>query len=229
MVQCPVEDPTVEILFNKVYENFVEEVDGVDNGVDQCPEKPRYAVTTTLGSRVRGLQPAWNEPEKNTRENMDKLFATAMDYVGAEFADRVHSYFKIWLPARTLVATALDSRFEIDPSGEVLSLGVGGCPWKDHLMDLELEKTVDPPIKYVLFEDSNAGTWRIQCVPAAKNSFENRLSLPEAWRGVRDEELSKVTGIPGSTFVHVGGFIGGGKTYDCVLEMARAALKIAKD
>ena len=35
------DDYVVKTLFDKVYENFVEEVDGIDNGIDPYPEKPR--------------------------------------------------------------------------------------------------------------------------------------------------------------------------------------------
>ena len=54
--------------------------------------------------------------------------------------------------------------------------------------------------------------------------FESRKALPAAWRGLRDEELSKESGIDGCVFVHISGFIGGNKTYDGVLDMARKAL-----
>jgi uncharacterized UPF0160 family protein len=55
-------------------------------------------------------------------------------------------------------------------------------------------------------------------------AFENRLSLPEEWRGVRDEDLEKVSGIEGAKFVHAAGFIGGNKTYEGALKMAQIAL-----
>ena len=42
---------------------------------------------------------------------------------------------------------------------------------------------------------------------------------------MRDEELSKLSGIPGCIFVHAGGFIGGNETYEGVLEMARRTLQ----
>lgn len=48
--------------------------------------------------------------------------------------------------------------------------------------------------------------------------------MPEAWRGVRDEELSQVSGIPGGVFVHAAGFIGGNATYEGALEMARKSI-----
>ena len=121
----------------------------------------------------------------------------------------------------------------------------GGVPWKEHLLSLEDEhgvlgrkegdseslpvsykdsKEKSRYIVYVLYTDQS-GMWRIQCVPMDPKSFENRLSLPEAWRGVRDSALDEVSGISGCTFVHSGGFIGGNKTREGVLAMAEAALQ----
>lgn len=51
-----------------------------------------------------------------------------------------------------------------------------------------------------------------------------RLPLPEAWRGLRDEALDQVSGIPGCIFVHASGFIGGHHTREGALSMARATL-----
>ncbi|MCP9264710.1 Metal-dependent protein hydrolase [Dirofilaria immitis] len=53
------------------------------------------------------------------------------------------------------------------------------------------------------------------------------LPLPEAWRGLRDAELTKVADIPGCIFVHPTGFIGGNKSLQGVLEMARKSLSLA--
>ena len=44
--------------------------------------------------------------------------------------------------------------------------------------------------------------------------------------GSKDEELSKVTGIPGCVFVYTGGYIGGNCTYEGALTMAKKALAI---
>lgn len=51
-----------------------------------------------------------------------------------------------------------------------------------------------------------------------------RLSLPEDWRGLRDNVLSEKAGIPDCVFVHASGFIGGNQTYEGALAMARKAL-----
>lgn len=41
---------------------------------------------------------------------------------------------------------------------------------------------------------------------------------------MRTAELDAVTGLPGSVFVHTGGFIGGHDTYEGALAMAKAAV-----
>jgi len=66
--------------------------------------------------------------------------------------------------------------------------------------------------------------WRVQAVTVEGRGFENRLGLPEEWRGVRDQDLEGITKIPGSRFVHAAGFIGGNDNYEGTLEMAKVAL-----
>ncbi|XP_072828832.1 MYG1 exonuclease isoform X2 [Vicugna pacos] len=172
------EDNMVGTLYDKIYENFVEELDAVDNGISQWEEgQPRYAVTTTLSARVARLNPTWNQPNQDTEEG----FKRAMDLVREEFLQRLEFYQHSWLPARALVEEALAQRFQ-------------------------------------------AGQWRVQCVPKELHSFQSRLPLPEPWRGLRDDALDQVSGIPGCVFVHTSGFIGGHRTREGALSMARATL-----
>lgn len=55
--------------------------------------------------------------------------------------------------------------------------------------------------------------------------FDSRKPLPQQWRGLENDKLSEVAGIPGCIFVHMSGFIGGNRSYDGALAMARASLK----
>lgn len=47
----------------KMYDNMIEELDGVDNGVSCYPAdiKPKYTVSSTLAQRVGRLNPYWNQ------------------------------------------------------------------------------------------------------------------------------------------------------------------------
>lgn len=219
----PVDQKFVEILFDKMYENFVGEVDGIDNGVE-ISENRAYSIHTNLSSRVGHLNPDWNSKDMNE----DVQFQLALKMVGSEFTDRIRHYALSWWPARSIVLKSIEKRFEVDQSGSIV-LMENFAPWKSHLFDIEKELgLVNNELKYVMYTDSN-GAWRIQCVSVTIDSFKNRLSLPQAWCGVRDDELSTLSGIPGCIFVHANGFIGGNKTFEGALEMLRKSLETQKE
>lgn len=54
------------------------------------------------------------------------------------------------------------------------------------------------------------------------------VPLIEEWRGLRGQELSDISGIPGSVFVHANGFIGGNETLSGALSMAVTTLQNRK-
>ena len=76
----------------------------------------------------------------------------------------------------------------------------------------------------VAMQDDREHKWRVQAVSVAPASFESRKPLPAAWRGLRDEALSQLSGIPGCVFVHAAGFIGGNSTREGAVAMARLGL-----
>jgi len=221
LTELPIEDIAVQRLFDKIYERLIEEVDAVDNGVNQFDGTPRFHVTTQLGSRVGGLNPPWNVVNPDIRAAFDK----AMEMVGSEFIDRLNYYKDSWLPARKLVDEAIADRNNVDASGEIIVFKHSGCPWKEHLFDIEEELNITPNIKFVLYQDNNHN-WRVQCVPESIGSFGNRVGLCTSWRGLRDETLSKTANIDNCIFVHAAGFIGGNKSYEGALQMAIVALAI---
>ncbi|KAG8932194.1 hypothetical protein FRC02_001546 [Tulasnella sp. 418] len=219
------DDPKVEILWLKMYREFIEALDGIDNGVLQYPQElaPAYRNKTDLSSRVGWLNPAWNEPmDSNT---VNALFQKASDLAGSEFLNRLHYYGKSWLPARDIVAAGLESRFNAHPSGQIILFDTF-APWKEHIYELEKQQGIAEEQKaiYVIYPDETGGNWRVQAVSISPDSFVSRKPLPEPWRGMRDDELSKISGIPECIFVHSSGFIGGNKTKEGALEMARKGL-----
>ncbi|NXH11215.1 MYG1 protein, partial [Bucco capensis] len=63
LLQQPEDGPVVRALYDKLYENFVEEVDAQDNGIPQAQGEPLYSFSSTLSARVGYLNPRWNEPQ----------------------------------------------------------------------------------------------------------------------------------------------------------------------
>eukprot|EP00746_Dinoflagellata_sp_MGD_P031737 gnl/MRDRNA2_/MRDRNA2_175496_c0_seq1.p1 gnl/MRDRNA2_/MRDRNA2_175496_c0~~gnl/MRDRNA2_/MRDRNA2_175496_c0_seq1.p1 ORF type:complete len:403 (-),score=71.86 gnl/MRDRNA2_/MRDRNA2_175496_c0_seq1:15-1166(-) len=205
-------------MYKKIYKSFVEEIDAIDNGIDISEGELKYKINTNISARVAQLNPSWNEDESRDRRNA--LFRDAMELTGHEFRSAVQRLAFQWWPARSIVEAAVADRQKIHSSGEIMLLPQF-CPWKEHLSDLEAEQDIIGLLKYVLFKDSN-GAWRVQAV--SSEGFALRKALPSTWRGVRDADLSSISGIDGCIFCHNSGFIGGNQTYEGALKMACAAL-----
>ncbi|KAF4595129.1 MYG1 protein [Ophiocordyceps camponoti-floridani] len=213
---------------------------------------PRFSQAGfTLASMVGRLNLEWNDPmvlsgsdASAVQKLEDEHFLSASRRIGDEFESELDYCLGSWLPARAVVRRAFENRFQHDEQGRLLVFDhhdLLSPPWKDHLFSLEGAAAAGAgagagagaasgasPVLYVLYREkpSPEAKWRIQCVPESRDSFVSRKPLPEAWRGVRDEDLSGVTGIPGCVFVHASGFIGGNATWEGVREMAAKALAV---
>ncbi|KAL3699304.1 hypothetical protein R1sor_017326 [Riccia sorocarpa] len=219
--------PDVERVYLAVYKSFMEAIDAVDNGIRQydTDSPPKYANDTYLSARVGRLNPDWMD--ENGPEKEDQAFHQAMELAGKEFLENLRYYGRSWLPARSIVAECLAARKDAHESGEIMILKQF-CPWKQHLFELEQELQLKPTIKYVVYQDDRSGSWRVQAVALSPGMFESRKALPAPWRGLRDEELSKVAGIEGGVFVHMSGFIGGANSFQGTMEMAKRALAFSE-
>jgi uncharacterized UPF0160 family protein len=223
----------LDIVFDRVYRNFVEQVDGIDNGIDEFSPVPadqkdniqrNYRTSTSLSARVGSLNTRWNET--NNAEIENNAFIRAATLAASEFFEAVDFYTCSWLPARTVVEKAFETAETVHAASKgVIVLSEGGCPWKEHLMDIERERGIFGRTLYVIFPDT-AGNWRIQSVPTDSSGFENRKSLP--WKALRDDALSQASGIEGGIFIHASGFIGGNKTYDGAIAMAIKAVEMTE-
>ncbi|KAH7944500.1 hypothetical protein HPB52_020459 [Rhipicephalus sanguineus] len=204
-----------------------------DNKGGQVPVKHREASVA--------VRPSWK-----VLEEMDfpRLFKLSLPAVGeghdvyrcgaVEFYDKAYNLVtcKNERPLQRInrifhkVTTTDDPIIrQVGDAGSIMIMERGGCPWKDHLLTLEEELSIPGEVKMVLYQDQDGSSWRVQGVPVALGSFECRVHLPEKWRGLRDEELSRVSGIDGCVFVHSSGFIGGNKTKEGALEMATRTIK----
>ena len=211
----------LEWVYEKVYADFVHALDAIDNGIEVTDGPVRWKDGTGLSARVARLNARWNEPEGGPTE--DERFERASALCGEDFTGFVSYVVETQLPAREYVEEALLKRESVDASGRLLKFESGGIPWKTHLYSLETKHGIEDHIAFVLYVD-NADMWRVQAVTVKGTDFTNRISLPEKWRGVREQALVDICGIPGSRFCHAGGFICGNDTYEGALAMARAAL-----
>jgi uncharacterized UPF0160 family protein len=238
--------PDCDLLYEKIYNDFIEAFDANDNGINVVAPKDLEKAGLEKQFEDRGFSIAsvvnrynyggksktsdeTKTPEAKQAEE-DMRFLRASQFVGEQFLFELTDRAQSWLPARHQVKQAYDARLQYDPQGRILVLHEG-MPWSDHLYTFEKEtqqpEGVSPHVLYALFpEDKPEGKWRIRAVSKENGGFENRKDLPDAWKGVRDEQLDQVSGIPGCVFVHAAGFIGGNKSFDGALAMAKKALEL---
>nr|OQO30431.1 hypothetical protein B0A51_03061 [Rachicladosporium sp. CCFEE 5018] len=244
------------LLFNKLYDDFIEAFDANDNGIAQydpaairkagiekkfsdkgfsmagvvnrfnyAQADPREAAKKSVSTDSNGVN-----GKENPQQEEDTRFLKASQFVGEQFTSELLDKAQSWLPARAVVKEAFTSRNQYDSKGRIIVIPYKseGVPWSDHLYALEEEAGEQGSTLYALFAENGEkdSKWRIRAVPLELGGFENRKALPEAWRGVRDDDLSKVSGVEGGVFVHAGGFIGGNKTFEGALEMAKKAVEI---
>ncbi|KAI6238828.1 hypothetical protein M3Y99_00639700 [Aphelenchoides fujianensis] len=216
-------DENVDFYFDRMYRNFVEAVDAVDNGIKQHEGQPRYLTPVSLQSLVEELNPAWNDKQSDP----DVQFEKAMGVVGDIFTRHLLYMHKSWMPCRNIVEEAIMDREKTHPSGKILVLKES-CPWKQHFFMLEKDWAIQNELIYALYPGNDEKTdWRVQAIPVSETSdFDNRCPLPADWRGVRDDKLAALIGIPTASFVHQSGFIGGAKTCEDALQMAVKSLEI---
>ncbi|ANB14520.1 hypothetical protein AWJ20_2115 [Sugiyamaella lignohabitans] len=223
LTEVSVDDASIDVLYNKIYNEFIEAIDANDNGISAYPEDTPSSYRTggiTLPSLVSKLNPLWTEP--NTDEVLDAKFLKASELMGTAFVSVVENYGKGWYPAKQHVQAAFDARDQYGSEGRIVVFDTF-VPWKEHLYTIEKELGKEGEVLYVLYSDGKG--WRIQAVAQSSSSFTSRKPLPEPWRGARDEKMSEITGVPGCVFTHVSGFIGGHKTREGALELAKLALQ----
>eukprot|EP00921_Rhytidocystis_pertsovi_P010664 GHVQ01017180.1.p1 GENE.GHVQ01017180.1~~GHVQ01017180.1.p1 ORF type:complete len:416 (+),score=38.07 GHVQ01017180.1:154-1248(+) len=209
----------VDMLHDKLYKNFVESIDAIDNGVSMCNGPCKYFVSTDLSHRVGRLNPAWNNVNQDPLSN----FMKAVQLAREELEGQLGGLLNEWWPARDIVRAAIMSRKELHSTGQIISLRTP-CPFLAHLYELEAELQVDKPILYALFQDSSSSSWRVRAIGARGEHFGSRCPLPESLRGLTDDALSKAAGIGGLIFIHKAGFIGGATTQAAALELAVLSL-----
>ncbi|MES2902380.1 MAG: MYG1 family protein [Pseudomonadota bacterium] len=108
---------------------------------------------------------------------------------------------------------------EVLEDGKLLFLKNGALPWTQ-VVRKEMPKVLFV-ISYSIAEERHT----IHTVPVSPDSFAARADLPAAWAGLRDTQLSAVTGVDDAIFCHNGRFIASARSYQSIRIMALQALQ----
>jgi len=199
-----VEPEQLQELAGLVDQYFVQNVDASDVG-HTLYEGFAYTISAAMGS----YNPSWHRAQ-----DFDAQFYRAA-FVAREILENEVYRAEGVMEARRMLHEAVEERTQPD----LVVLDVF-APWQE---------TVVPhkEIRAIVYPDLS-GAWRYQGVPDVIGSFNNRSLLPESWRGIRDDELKKVSGIDDAIFCHPSGFTGGAVSKESAIKMAQLALECSK-
>ena len=117
-----------------------------------------------LSSRVKRLTPAWNS---GLSEDLDALFEDAVNVTGEEFKAQMQFVSACAEEASSAVPKAVQSRFEVHPSGSIVVLAAddGSSAWRYLLRESEEFVGAVGKVKFVIGRRSSSGLWRVSAVP----------------------------------------------------------------
>ncbi len=166
---------------------------------------------TSLGIHIANFGPTGDEP--GTAPTMLCRFEAAAAF------------------ARGILTRMIRSRDALEKAFEEVKLVYQDTPDKSILV---FEKNYDRPIwkrlaeysepVYVVYPNMKGSGWKIECIPVNPVLMESRKLLPESWRGLRDDDLVKVTGTSDAKFCHPSGFLFGAETKESAIALAKKAL-----
>ena len=195
-------------VWEKIDKKIVQTIDATDNGQFSIINKFDFEIVT-IPNLISVYNSNWDEEEKQ-----DIFFLQAV-----EFAENI--LIKIIIDedskekAKILIETAIE-----ESENQIIILEKF-LPWKECLLQSTNPKAKD--ILFVIFPSNREG-YNICTVPKELGSFESKKLFPIEWKGLRDEELQKITGVNTAFFCHNERFICCTRTKDDALKIAELAI-----
>lgn len=192
------DDISLEDVVDRVKENMINNVDAIDIG-GRRPAKGEY----TFSHFISGF----NTPGKaGDSHDFANAVEAAMGAIGRMIFTSVEQ-----IRAERPVVEAIKG---LSPDDNILILNAYALGAMNVVQKANDARAVK--LQRIVYPDVS-GSWRVQKV-------EGMSDMPSTWWGKRDQELDVVTGIEGGVFVHANGFIGGNKTREGAIAMAKASI-----
>lgn len=189
-----------EFIFDYIDRTIMQSIDMMDNG-------DLYVRALTFTSVISYWNDCWYEVDDS-----DMAFRDAIDLSQFLLQRAIKFGYGLYL-SKSLVLEAAEK----DPDILVFDKFI---PAFNTIFEQSLKH------KFIIFKDEN-GNWRIQCIPPDhEHPFDQRCPLPKSWADAEVADLPKISGIEDIIFVHPKQFIGGAKSYESAMKMAKLAIEM---
>lgn len=197
---------------DRIEEKLVMPVDARDNGIALSTNLRENASEYLLHNALKAFRPTW----KDDVGLFYQKFVEAANIARFVLLAEIHTE-EDFIEGEAIVLEEIKKQ----NNPEILILDEP-LPWESIVPKVE-------NIKFIICPDSNRINF---CAEAGRDDLENynsdRAEFPRDWRGLRDEDLAKISGIKDAVFCINGGWFAVAKTKEGAIEMARKALQIAQ-
>lgn len=190
-------------------ESIIDGVDEHDNGRD-----PLIPGLCTYSHIIASFVPY---DDKTTPEKLNEAFYRALDFARGHLK-RLHDKFFYMQQCREVVKKTMERDNECLYFDRYI-------PWLEVFFDLGGE---DHPAQFIIMPSGDH--WKLRGVPPSlKEKMQVRNPLPQEWAGLLEDDLKRITGIPGALFCHKGRFISVWETKEDAIKALNFTLGKAKE
>lgn len=196
-----IEEDAVEMVWQDIDTGIILAIDQADNGVtSKCQGH--------LSLLIEAFNPTWN-----CTQTFDEAFAEA---AGFAHGILVRTCREAHAEAQAMALVMAAARRSSDSRVIVLDRKL---PWEKAVFEGGLKGLL-----FVIYPNEDLTSWYCRTIPPEPNSFGQRLSLPETWRGLQEEAFSEAAGITDGVFCHPSGFICGARSRASTIRLADQAI-----
>lgn len=200
-----IEDDMRDAVWQDIDGGLILAIDLADNGVSSA--SPGH-----LGLLIEAFNPTWD-----STQTYDEAFAEAA-VLAHDILQRACR--QAYAEAKAVSFVTAAAKQSKDTRVVVLDRKL---PWEKAVFEGGLKDLL-----FVIYPNEDFTSWYCRTIPPEPNSFGQRLSLPEAWRGLQEEAFSKAAGIPDGVFCHPSGFICGARSQASAVRLAEQAIAVGK-
>lgn len=197
-------------VWNFVDRDLVQGVDAADNGFDTALSNPVRQLT--FSHMVSLLNPVGDSDPAC----FDEAFVCAVDFALGVLKRIINE-------AEYKLKTSASVERAIECSRDHIMILQRFVPWKDAL--LASSNPMADEIFFVVYPSQRYG-YNWQCVPKTLDGCDQRMPVPERWRGLSGADLQIETGVADATFCHASGFMGAADSLAGVLAITKLACGI---
>jgi uncharacterized UPF0160 family protein len=194
-------EDVLESVWQDIDATFIVAIDQADNGV-------ATASQSHLALLIEAFNPTWD-----SGQSYDDAFLEAADFARGIL---VRACRQVYAEAKALSLVMAAARQAQDPRLIVLDRKL---PWEKAVFEGGLSNLL-----FVIYPNEDLTAWYCRTIPPEPNSFGQRLSLPESWRGLQEAEFSQAAGIEDGVFCHPSGFICGARSQESAVRLAEKAI-----